>query len=288
VTEIRGRRVRVADGDGERVCFLAGHRVVVGDRVRWIDVPGSGGKITAVDERQTALVRVDHRGKEQVLAANLSGILVVVAGQEPPFRPGLIDRYLVAGASSGLRVAVCINKADQGVPAEAEAEIALREKLGVRFLRTSALLRYGLDDLQAFLAEETGPWALVGHSGVGKTSLIGALLPGVDVGAVGELSEYWGTGQHTTTSSRLFSLPRGGEIADSPGIRTFTPGGITVDNVRRFFPGMEELQCKYRDCQHRQGEDGCAAEDAIEPALLASYRRLLEDVRGVSDRSRKR
>ncbi len=286
VVEIRGRRVRVTDAEGDRVCFLSGHRAVVGDRVRWVEAKGTGGKIVGVDDRDTALVRMDHRGREQVLAANLEGILVVVAGLEPPFRAGLVDRYTVAAAMAGLEIAVCINKSDQGVPAEVEAEVARREALGVRFIRTSALLRVGLDELRAFLADAKAPWAFVGHSGVGKTSLIGALLPDVDVGAVGELSEYWGTGQHTTTGSRLFALPGGGEIADSPGIRTFTPGGLTVDSVRRWFPGMAEVQCRYRDCQHREGEDGCVAPDQVEPGLLASYRRLLEDVRTVNDRAR--
>lgn len=287
VVETRGRRVRVSNPDGTRVCFLGGHRAVVGDRVRWVQAQGSGGKLTAVEPRDTVLARVDPRGREQVLAANLAGILVVVAGREPPFRAGLVDRYMVAAACSGLDVAVCINKCDQGVPAEVEAEVKLREGLGLRFLRASALLRHGLDELAEFLAAQDGPWAFVGHSGVGKTSLIAALIPDVDAGAVGELSEYWGTGQHTTTSSRLFTLPGGGEIADSPGIRTFTPGGLTVDNVRRYFPGMEGLQCRYRDCQHREEEDGCGAIDAVEPGLLKSYRRLLEDVRGVSERARK-
>ena len=285
--ETRGRRVRVSNPEGTRVCFLGGHRAVVGDRVRWVEAQGTGGKLTAVEPRDTVLARVDPRGREQVLAANLAGILVVVAGREPPFRAGLVDRYMVASACSGLDVAVCINKSDLGVPADVEAEIGLREGLGLRFLRASALLRHGLDELAQFLAAQDGPWAFVGHSGVGKTSLIAALIPEVDAGAVGELSEYWGTGQHTTTSSRLFALPGGGEIADSPGIRTFTPGGLTVDNVRRYFPGMAELRCRYRDCQHREAEEGCSATDAVEPGLLKSYRRLLEDVRGVSERARK-
>jgi ribosome biogenesis GTPase len=286
VVEIRGRRVRVRDDEGDRVCFLSGHRAVVGDRVQWVEAKGTGGKIVDVDARDTSLVRMDHKGREQVLAANLEGILVVVSGLEPPFRAGLVDRYVVAAAMAGLEVAVCINKCDQGVPAEVEAEVARREALGVRFFRTSALLRVGLDDLRALLNDAGGPWAFVGHSGVGKTSLIGALLPNVDVGAVGELSEYWGTGQHTTTGSRLFELPGGGEIADSPGIRTFTPGGLTVDSVRRWFPGMAQVQCRYRDCQHRDGEEGCIAPDVVEPGLLVSYRRLLEDVRSVNDRAR--
>ncbi|MCA9569573.1 MAG: GTPase RsgA, partial [Myxococcales bacterium] len=195
-----------------------------------------------------------------------------------------VDRYAVAAAAQGLRVCVVVNKCDQGVPPDVEAALALREAHGIDVIRASALLRFGLDAIRAHAAQhDAGPWALVGHSGVGKTSLIGALLPGVDVGAIGELSEYWGTGQHTTTGSRLFPLPGGGELLDSPGIRTFTPGGLTVDTVRTWFPGLPQGVCRYRDCQHREGEDGCGVVD-IDPELLASYRRLLEDVRGIGSR----
>lgn len=284
VVETRGRRVLVADSEGERVCFLSGQRAVIGDRVTWVEARGSGGKIVGVKPRRTALERVDPKGRTQVLAANLEGLFVVVAGQEPPFRAGLLDRYTVAAAAAGLEVVVVLNKSDQGVPEEAEAELKLRVEHGLQVIRVSALLRHGLDAIAAHLADVQGPWAMVGHSGVGKTSLIAALLPETDVGPVGELSSYWGTGQHTTTQSRLFTLPNGGEIVDSPGIRTFTPGGLTVDTVRRYFPGVAVLDCRYRDCQHREGEDGCVAEATVPAGLLASYRRLLEDVRQVEEK----
>lgn len=288
VIENRGRRVLVRQQDGEElVCFLSGKRVVVGDRVRFVTAKGGGGKIVAVEKRRTALVRVGHNHREQVLAANLEGLFVVVAPKEPPFRAGLVDRYAVAAAAQGLRICVVVNKCDQGLPDEVEQALTLRMEHGLPVLKTSAMLRFGLDAVQAHAAAyAAGPWALVGHSGVGKTSLIGSLLPGVDVGAIGELSEYWGTGQHTTTGSRLFQLPGGGELLDSPGIRTFTPGGLTVDTVRSFFPGVPQGICRYRDCQHREGEDGCGVVEAIPEELLVSYRRLLEDVRGISERAR--
>jgi ribosome biogenesis GTPase len=215
--------------------------------------------------------------------------LVVVSGIEPPLRGGLIDRYAVAAGACGLEMAVCINKVDLGVPDEAEVEIALRERAGVRFLRTSAVDAEGLDALRDFLIDvsQPGPWALVGHSGVGKTSIIGALLPDLDVGDIGELSAHWGTGQHTTTSSRIFSLGRGGEVVDSPGIRTFAPGGLASTDVRRYFPGMHGLDCKYRDCLHRDGEDGCVAEGEVAGPLLVSYRRLLGEILGIEAQRRR-
>jgi len=276
--------VLVRDDDGERVCFLAGHRAVIGDRVTWVEAKGSGGKLVGVEPRQGTLVRRDARGREQVLAAHLAGVAVVAAPAEPPFRGGLVDRYVVACSVGGLRPLVVLNKVDQGVPDDVAAALALRAEAGLEVVRCSAHTGEGLDALQQHLA--TGTWALVGHSGVGKTSLVASLLPDTDVGPIGELSTYWGTGQHTTTGSRLFALPGGGEVVDSPGIRTFAPGALDPAQVRLHFPGVGDPGCRYRDCLHRPGEDGCEAEGACEPELLASYRRLLNEVLTIEERNR--
>lgn len=278
VVETRGRRV-VVDASGELVvCFLAGHRAVLGDDVRFEDAPGEGGKLLEVLPRQTQLVRQGFDGKEQILAANLAGLLIVVAAQEPPLRPGLIDRYVVAAGVGGLGCALLVHKLDQGLPDDVRALLAEREARGLRVLYSSAVSGDGVDGVASFIAEQDGPWALVGHSGVGKTSLVAALLPGQDVGAIGDLSSHWGTGQHTTSRSKLFALPGGGVIADSPGIRTFMPGKLVAADVQRYFYDLGELGCRYRDCLHRVGEDGCVAEQAAPQELLGSYRRLLDEV----------
>lgn len=270
-----GRRVWVRDADGDRTCFLAGQRVVVGDRVSWVEAPGEGGRVVDVEPRDTALVRLLGPGQEQVLAANLEGLLVVVTPRDPPFRAGLLDRYLVAASAQGLDWRVVLNKVDLGVDPDVESALALR---GARPLRVSAARDEGFDAVRELLAASERPWTLVGHSGTGKTSIAARLLPGQDVGEIGALSESWGTGRHTTTSSRLFAVPGGGELVDSPGIRTFAPGRLTGEDVRVHFPGVGELRCRYRDCAHRSGEDGCAAEGAVDPELLASYRRLYEEL----------
>lgn len=286
VVATAGRRVVVRDDEGERACFLSGQRAVVGDRVRWVEARGEGGKVTAVAERDNALVRADERGREQVLAANLAGVLIVCSPQEPAFRAGLLDRYLVASGVSGLGGEVVLNKIDQGVPVEVEAELQLRMDTGVVVHRTSAVTGEGLHVLQARIASTERPWALVGHSGTGKTSIVAALLPGVDVGAIGTLSEYWGQGRHTTTGSRLFAVPTGGWIVDSPGIRTFAPGRIDAEALRDWFPGVGPRDCKYRDCLHRTGEDGCVAEAEVPEKLLTSYRRLLAEILRIDDRKK--
>ncbi|MFT4622176.1 MAG: ribosome biogenesis GTPase [Myxococcota bacterium] len=287
MVETRGRRVVVRDASGDRVCFLSGERAVVGDRVRWVEVRGSGGKLVGVEPRDTVLERVDSTGRVQVLAANLGGLLVVTAPSAPPFRAGLLDRYIVAARHAGLDVAVCLNKVDLGVPDEVVAELALRDEVPV--LQVSASTGEGLDALALKLAEWSAerPWALTGHSGVGKTSLVAALLPEQDdVGEIGALSEHWGTGQHTTTRSRRFELTGGGSIVDSPGIRTFAPGGLTSAAVRQFFPGLGQVRCHYRDCRHRPDEEGCAASEAVPAALLASYRRMHAELVAIEERQR--
>lgn len=268
----------VRDDHGERVCSLAGRRAVLGDRVLWRKARGHGGVLAEVEERATVLRRMDMRGREQVLAANLEGVLIVVTPDQPPLMPHLVDRYVVAASADGLDAVLVLNKTDLGTTDEVEAELAARTAHGLELVRTSAHTGEGLDTLREVLAGARGPWALVGLSGVGKTSLIRSLLPEQDVGPVGDISEYWGTGRHTTTHSRLFALPGGGEIADSPGIRGFVPALTGEEAVRLHFPGARSLRCQFRDCLHRPGEEGCVAEAELSPRLLSSYRRLLKDV----------
>lgn len=278
VVETVGRRVRVVDEVGERVCYLAGKRAVVGDRVMWEEAPGTGGKLVTVLERESELRRRDNQGKDRVLAANLQGVVVVMSPESPAFNPNLMDRYLVAIAAAGLKGAICLNKIDLGVTQEVEAELSLRESLGYPILRTCSKDGRGLAEVVELIGEhsDAGSWAFMGLSGVGKTSLVAALLPEQDVGAIGEVSEHWGQGQHTTTYSKIFSLPQGGEVCDSPGIRTFSPAGLTSEQVRDFYPGMGDLRCQFRDCAHREGQKGCEAPDALNESMLKAYRRLLE------------
>jgi ribosome biogenesis GTPase len=286
VVATAGRRVIVRDADGERACFLAGQRAVVGDRVLFVDAPGEGGKIVSVEPRGAVLARADAKGRDQILAANLQGIAIVTTPSDPPFRAGLVDRYLVAAGAGDLEAVVVLNKMDLGIPADVEAELALRRGAGIPILVVSARTDAGVAPLRELLATATGPWALVGHSGVGKTSLVAALLPGEDVGDIGHISAYWGRGRHTTSGSRLFTVPTGGQIVDSPGIRTFAPGRLTAADVRGSFPGMADLRCRFRDCLHREGEQGCVAPSEVDPALLASYRRLLAEIQDIDDARR--
>jgi ribosome biogenesis GTPase len=278
VVETVGRRVRVVDEAGERVCYLAGKRAVVGDRVMWEEAPGTGGKLVTVLERDSELRRRDNQGKDRVLAANLQGVVVVMSPSRPAFNANLMDRYLVAIAAAGVQAAICLNKIDLEISEEVEAELSLRESLGYPILRTCSKDGRGLSEVRELIGKhsDVGSWAFMGLSGVGKTSLVAALLPDQDVGAIGEVSNHWEQGQHTTTYSKIFSLPQGGEVCDSPGIRTFSPAGLTREQVREFYPGMGELRCQFRDCAHREGQKGCEAPAALNESMLKAYRRLLE------------
>ena len=279
----------VVDPNGERVCFLAGHRAVVGDRVEWVEVQGEGGKIVRLCERDNVFDRVDLRGRRQVLAANLGGLVVVTCPSDPPFRAGLLDRYIVAAGASDLDVMVLVNKIDLEVSAEVERALEARREEGVPIQYVSAHTGEGIEAFLAWLAlgSSERPWVLVGHSGVGKTSLLSTLLPDQDVGAVGEVSAHWGTGQHTTSASRWFVLPGGGGLVDSPGIRTFAPAGLGPEDVRRFFPGVSSLTCRYRDCRHREGEEGCSVADHVDVGLIHSYRRLYAEMESIAKRMRR-
>lgn len=285
VIETVGRRVLVRDAKGERTCFLAGKRAVIGDRVQWVEARGEGGKLVAVEERGSALVRMDMRGKRQVLAANLGGLLIAISVRAPDFRRALLDRYLVAASVQGLQATLVLTKTDLGIPGEVRAQFDEITDVGVDILSVSNVDGTGIKTVADYLAKvaKKRPWALVGGSGVGKTSLVARLLPEEEVGPVGEISEFWGTGRHTTTHSRLFDLPGGGIIADSPGIRNLTPAIDDVGMVRDHFPIVSRVRCKFRDCLHREGEEGCNAPDEVSPTLLASYRHLLNEVTDVID-----
>ncbi len=243
-----------------------------------MEAPGEGGKLVSVDERRTALQRFDPRGDAQVLVANLTGLVVVSAARDPAFMGALVDRYVVAAGTMGLDVLGVVTKVDLGLSPEVADEIALREAAGLPFWRLSTATGEGVSALAAHLGEVGGMWVLVGLSGVGKTSLISALLPGQDVGPIGEISEYWAAGRHTTTHTRLFSLPGGGELADSPGIRGFVPAGLDPRQARDHYPAIRDLQCRYRDCMHRPGEDGCVAEREVAASILDAWRGLLIEV----------
>lgn len=255
--------------------------LVTGDKVAWRD-GNPYGVVVARSERDTALMRPDPYGAMKTVAANIDRIVIVVAPYpEPHFN--LIDRYLVAAEAIGIEPALVINKVDlidDEQRAKVEAIYALYEGLGYQVIRASAKEDAGLAPLREYLAHFIS--VFVGQSGVGKSSLVNALLPDVN-SRVGELSEKQ-TGTHTTTSAQLYHIPSGGDLIDSPGIREFGLWHIEPEDV---LAGFKEFRpfigaCKFRDCSHTV-EPSCAILQALEdgnisPGRLASYRHILADL----------
>src|ERR1700728_1572667 len=276
VTHRRLLHVRTADGR-EAVARPARRElsIVCGDFVQWeLDARHDEVNVIAVEPRQSALYRTNARGGSELIAANLSLLLVVVA---PLPRPDffVVDRYLCAAQCGGLEAAVVLNKSELPVDADIAQELAAFSAAGYRCLRVSAERQTAMDELSAWLPDQTA--MLVGQSGVGKSSLLRKLVPASDA-PIGELIRD-DEGRHTTTATRLYEVPGGGEIIDSPGVRDFAPAIDRLNDSDLGFLEIEALapSCRFSDCRHLR-EPECAVRAAAETTFSArryeSYRRL--------------
>ncbi|MGD8527032.1 MAG: small ribosomal subunit biogenesis GTPase RsgA [Thioalkalispiraceae bacterium] len=259
--------------------------LVCGDRVIWQATEKENeGVIVAVDDRSSELVRPDKHGRKRVIAANIDQILIVTAAK-PELNEGLMDRYLAAAELTHIEPVIVFNKTDLLDDSQLEAyrqRFKVYKEMGYPIIFASCKQQHGLDDLLASLNNKTS--VFVGQSGVGKSSLVNALLP--EAGAeTGEVSDATGKGQHTTTTARLYHLPgSNGMLIDSPGIREF---GLWQIQKARLSDGFRDFlnykdQCKFRNCLHIN-EPGCAIKQAvthheISQQRLDSYYRILESL----------
>ena len=261
--------------EGERIRCRHSGDVSIGDRV--VYRPDSR-RIQEVLPRRTALSRADpHNPRiQRVIAANVDVVVNVVSLKTPPLRPGLIDRYLIAIGKSGAQPLLCVNKIDLLEGAEELDAVRPYQDIGIPVILCSASTGAGLDELAQALAGKLCVFA--GHSGVGKSSLLNALDPQLQI-ATGSVSEVNEKGRHTTTSSALYQLPNGATVIDTPGIREFGLWDITRDDLRRYYQEFDAYQCGFADCTHTREPD-CAVKQAVECGAISaaryeSYARIL-------------
>ncbi len=255
---------------------------VIGDRVV-VDQAGPQTHVVVevLPRRSRFSRRQPGKGphKEDVLVANLDQLLITFSYGRPRFNPRLLDRFLVIAEHQQVRPIIIMNKADLEQPAESSWQ-ATYESIGYQVLQVSAGTGEGLDALREALRGKIS--AFVGPSGVGKSSLINQILPGLDLG-VASVSDHHGKGRHTTRVASLYALAGGGFLADTPGIRELATWALPVDQLDRCFPELTRYrtECAFRSCSHAH-EPQCAVIDAVHRGAVErdryeSYLRLRED-----------
>ncbi|MEQ1823512.1 MAG: ribosome small subunit-dependent GTPase A [Fimbriimonadaceae bacterium] len=237
--------------------------------------------VVSVQPRVTKLSRPDVQDprKERLIVANVDVVMIVVSVVSPPLHPRLIDRYLIAVQNGGASPVICVNKLDL---LEDETELEVLEpfrQIGLPVFLCSTKTGRGIQELRASVAGKMV--AFVGHSGVGKSSLINAFAPELGL-KTGETSAVYGRGTHTTTVSSLHQLSDGMTLVDTPGIRSFGLWEVSQTEIERSFPEIAGVTCRFNDCRH-ESEPGCGIQAAIEagtisPDRFQAYMRLLEEV----------
>jgi ribosome biogenesis GTPase len=304
VLQTGGGTYRVRAGGREFDCSLRGRikldggsPVTVGDRVEVEELDDGSCRIVRVEPRHSALVRrAVARRKHQVMAANVDQVAAVVSAARPDPDLLMLDRLLAVAEFNELGAFVVLNKIDlrdadagEGAGEVADADLGAYVAIGYDVLPTSVAERTGIEALRARLAGRIT--VLAGASGVGKSSLLNALDPELDL-RVGEVGERSGRGRHTTTSARLIPLDDDTYIADTPGVQNFVPAGLEAATLghafREFRPWLES--CKFADCKHRE-EPGCAIAAAVDagdvlPRRHDSYLAMLEAAEAAEEEAR--
>jgi ribosome biogenesis GTPase len=258
------------------------HVVAAGDRIlfRPADSQETGaatvgasileGNIVRIEPRRTVLSRT-VRGKEHVIATNVDQMVIVTSAAQPRMKPGIIDRFLVSAERGKLRPVIVINKIDLAEPADLQPLVGVFSRMGYTVLLVSATLGAGIEQLRRELNERSS--VIVGQSGVGKTSLLNAVAPGLDL-RVAAVSEETEKGKHTTTAARLLRLAGStGYVVDTPGVRRFELWDVIPAEVAGFFRDLRPFinHCKFPNCSHRHETD-CAVKSAVADGWLDARR----------------
>lgn len=289
IIQSHGHNLLLENDQGQEIPCLARQNLgplVCGDQVLWQATGTGQGVITNCLPRASLFCRHNQQGRERPLAANIQTLILVLAPVPEP-QPYLLDQYLISTELLGLEAIICLNKIDSldevGM-ASFDAAFGHYEGLGYPLLKLSAHEGTGLKALKRLMQERTS--ILLGQSGVGKSSLAKALLerPEIEVGA---LSHQVGKGRHTTTATRLYRLPEGGALIDSPGVRSFRPGAASMAELEQGFREFRPLlgRCRFSNCRH-QDEPGCALLESLEqgwihPQRLEHFRHMAAQIQSV-------
>lgn len=254
--------------------------VVAGDLVFVLPVSETEGVIERIEPRRGTLSRQNQR-REHILVANVDQALIVVSADDPPFKPALIDRYLISSFLGGLIPLICINKADLVGPSTLQPWIGMYSALGYQILATSTHTGYGIENLRGKLQQKST--VVSGQSGVGKSSLLNAIQPGLEL-RTGDITKETRKGRHTTTLAQLHELDCGGWVVDTPGIRQMELWQVNSRQLPGFFIEFRPLLhlCQFPGCTHSH-EKGCAVKFGVARQLIhtpryESYLKLLSDL----------
>lgn len=258
--------------------------IVTGDYVIYSidETKPQEGIIHAICPRSNLLERPQAHGKNKMVAANIDQVMIVIATEPEPIEH-YIDRYLIATHAQNLKPILVLNKTDLGINDFTQTLCQRYKDLGYLVILTSAVKSDQLAALETVLQDKTS--IFVGQSGVGKSALLNALF-NESITKVGAISEINKRGKHTTTSAKLYHLPKGGHLIDSPGIREFGIWHLSEDNILSGFIEFRPFigECKFRNCNHNTTTPGCAIIQAvnqqkISPERLKSYHRLIAELK---------
>lgn len=255
--------------------------IAVGDRVEVLITNSGRGVVDTILPRKSVLTRPysPDQGKiigdlQQIVVANVDRLLIVSSWREPFIWPALIDRYLIAARRNNLEAVICINKVDLiDNSEEFHSLVSIYKNLGYSVIQTSAISSTGIEEIKNIL--KMGMTVLTGLSGVGKSSLLITVEPGLKlkIGNVSEHGLYKGQGRHTTTLSRLFKLDNGGVVVDTPGVRSFALAGISPLDLATWYPEMKPYisECRFSNCTHIH-ESECGVISALKDGNISDVR----------------